>query len=133
MQNVVPIADELNLCMSYLQMQKVRFGDMLYFTVTNPQLYTVTGSLPVYSLQLLAENAIKHNALTNEQPLTVYMDYDADSKEITVRNRIQPKRTMEATTRTGLQNLDERYKLLNHDGIRVSEGGGEFKVTVAIL
>lgn len=133
MQNMVPVADELNLCMSYLHMQKVRFGDMLYFTVTNPGLYTATGSLPVYSLQLLAENAIKHNALTNEQPLNVYIDYDAGSKEITVRNRIQPKRTMEATTRTGLQNLDERYKLLNHDGIRVVADGEEFKVTVAIL
>jgi len=133
LQNVVNIEDELNLCISYLQMQKVRFGDMLYFVVTNPALYKVSGSLPVYSLQLLAENAIKHNALTYEQPLTVYIDYDEAKKEITVRNRIQPRRTMEATTRTGLKNLDERYKLLNHEGIHISADHEEFAVTVAVL
>ena len=133
LNNVVEIEDELNLCMAYLQMQKVRFDDMLHFSVTNPALYEAKGKLPVYSLQLLAENAIKHNAFTNEQPLTIYIDYDAGEKKITVRNRVQPKRTMEATTKTGLKNLDKRYRLLNVDGILVSDSSDEFAVTINIL
>lgn len=133
LHNVVDIADELNLCMTYLEMQKVRFDDMLHFSVTNDELFSAKGKLPVYSLQLLAENAIKHNALTNEAPLTIYLDYDPLQKTITVRNKIQPKRTMEATTKTGLTNLDKRYKLLNNKGILIAEENGEFSVSINVL
>lgn len=133
LQNVVEIEDELKLCMAYLQMQKVRFDEMLHFYVTNPDLYDAKGKLPVYSLQLLAENAIKHNALTNEEPLVIFIDYDETHKTITVRNKIQPKRTTEPTTMTGLSNLEKRYTLLNAAGIKVSEQNGEFAVTINIL
>jgi len=133
LQNMVEVEDELNLCISYLKMQKVRFGDMLHFVVTDPALYTNKGKLPVYSLQLLAENAIKHNALTLEEPLTIFIEYDAAGKQITVRNKVQPKRTKEPTTMTGLENLDNRYRLLNAEGIKVSEANGEFAVTINIL
>ena len=133
LNNVVDIEDELNLCMTYLEMQKVRFDDMLHFSVTNDELFSAKGKLPVYSLQLLAENAIKHNALTNEAPLTIYLDYDPLQKTITVRNKIQPKRTMEATTKTGLKNLDKRYKLLNNKGILIAEENGEFSVSINVL
>lgn len=81
LQNVVAVEDELKLCMSYLEMQKVRFGDMLHFIVTNQNLYQAKGKLPVYALQLLAENAIKHNAFTNEEPLTIFIDHDAAAKQ----------------------------------------------------
>ncbi len=133
LNNVVEIEDELNLCMAYLQMQKVRFGDMLNFSVTNSALYNAKGKLPVYSLQLLAENAIKHNSFTEEEPLIIYIDYDEMQKEITVRNKVQLKRTMEPTTKTGLKNLDKRYRLLNHTGIYVSNSLGEFRVSIDIL
>lgn len=133
LNNVVNIEDEINLCMAYLEMQKVRFDEMLHFQVTYPELFETTGKLPVYSLQLLAENAIKHNAFTNDLPLTIYIDYNAAAKTITVRNKLQPKRTMESTSGTGLKNLDKRYKLLNGQGISVSNSSGEFAVTINIL
>jgi hypothetical protein len=133
LHDVVNVEDELKLCLSYLQMQKVRFGNMLHFEITNPQLYSAQGKLPVYALQLLAENAIKHNSFTNELPLTINIDYNATANTITVKNKIQPKRIMEATTQTGLKNLTERYLLLGNEDITILNTGEEFAVTIKVL
>jgi two-component system LytT family sensor kinase len=133
LHDVVDVEDELKLCLSYLQMQKVRFGEMLHFSITNPQLHSAKGKLPVYSLQLLAENAIKHNSFTNEQPLNIFIDYDGLTETITVRNKIQPKRMKEVTTKIGLKNLDERYQLLSKETISVENDANEFAVKIKIL
>ncbi len=133
LQNVIAVEDELKLCIAYLEMQKVRFGSMLHFVITNESLYEAKGKLPVYALQLLAENAIKHNAFTNEEPLVIFIDYDASGRTITVRNRIQPKRTAELTTMSGLSNLEKRYSLLHENGIKIAATGNEFAVTISIL
>lgn len=133
LHDVVDVEDELKLCLSYLQMQKVRFGDMLHFEITNQQLYSAQGKLPVYALQLLAENAIKHNSFTNELPLAINIDYNAATNTITVKNKTQPKRIMEATTQTGLKNLAERYLLLGNEDIAIANTGKEFAVTIKVL
>jgi DNA-binding TFAR19-related protein (PDSD5 family) len=131
--SITDVTDELNLCLSYLQMQEVRFGDMLLYDVTNKKLLDAKGKLPVFALQLLAENAIKHNAFTNEYPLHIFIDYDEVRQLITVRNKIRPKRLTEVTTQTGLKNLDERYRLLCNGHIAVHNSGDEFAVSIKIL
>jgi LytS/YehU family sensor histidine kinase len=113
-------------------MQKVRFGEMLHFTIPM-QLSLVKGSLPVYSLQLLAENAIKHNAFTNEEPLHIIFLYNALANSITVKNKLQPKKMKELTTKIGLKNLEERYRLISNEGISIKNSNGEFEVTINIL
>jgi len=133
MHDVVNVEDELKLCLSYLEMQKVRFGEMLHFSITNPQLYAAQGKLPVYSLQLLAENAIKHNAFTNEEPLYIFIEYNAIAEVITVRNKIQPKKMQEVTTKIGLKNLEERYKLLSNESITIVNNRNNFSVSIKIL
>lgn len=131
--SVTDVSDEMNLCLSYLQMQEVRFGDMLLYDVTNKNLMNAKGKLPVFALQLLAENAIKHNAFTNEQPLHIFIDYDAERQLITVRNKLRPKKLTEVTTQTGLKNLDERYRLLSNQPITVNNNGDEFAVSIKII
>lgn len=132
MNDTVKVEEELQLCTNYLQMQKVRFGEMLHFTIPM-QLLLVKGSLPVYSLQLLAENAIKHNAFTNEEPLHIIFLYNAIANSITVKNKLQPKKMKELTTKIGLKNLEERYRLLSNEGISIKNSNGYFEVTINIL
>lgn len=132
MNDTVKVEEELELCTNYLQMQKVRFGEMLHFSIP-VQLHLVKGSLPVYSLQLLAENAIKHNAFTNEEPLYIIFLYNASDNSITVKNKLQPKKMKELTTQIGLKNLDERYRLLSNEGISIKNSNGYFEVTINIL
>jgi len=132
-ETVTAVAEELALCITYLEMQQMRFGNMLQFTVSNEAIYNSNGKLPVYSLQLLAENAIKHNSLTNENPLEIFIDYQEASGEITIRNKLNPKRIKETTSKIGLANLSERYWLLNHEKIRVTETSNEFSVSIKVL
>jgi len=132
-ETVTDVKEELKLCVTYLEMQQVRFGSMLQFDIPNKKIHEITGKLPVHSLQLLVENAIKHNALTNENPLQIFIDFDELKNEITVRNKLSPKKTKEATSQVGLKNLSERYWLLSHEKIRINETADEFAVSIKIL
>ncbi|MBS1511231.1 MAG: sensor histidine kinase [Bacteroidetes bacterium] len=131
--DVVDVKDELKLCLNYLEMQQVRFGDMIAFGITNEKLLAAKGKLPVYSLQLLAENAIKHNAFTNEMPLKISIDYDEAASTITISNPLQPRKIMEVTTKVGLKNLEERYRLLGNEGITIVNSNNIFSVTIKVL
>jgi LytS/YehU family sensor histidine kinase len=130
-ENIVKIEDELKMCLDYLKMQKIRYGEALQFYTDVPEEIAQTGFVPVFSLQMLSENAIKHNALTAETPLQIKMIYNEGS--ITVVNNIQPKLTTETTTGLGLINLAERYKILSGDEIRIHTTAEQFSVRIKVL
>lgn len=71
-QNIVSLQDELKFCVDYLEMQKIRFGGALQYAVGVPLELLPETFVPVFSLQLVLENAIKHNLLTQDSPLCVY-------------------------------------------------------------
>lgn len=129
--NIVKLKEELKLCLNYLEMQKIRYGRAIQFNVDIPEKIYPTGFVPVFSLQLLTENAIKHNALTNESPLQIQIKYDEGW--ITVINNLQPKLTTETTTGSGLTNLAERYKILSGDEIIIRTTANHFSVSIKIL
>lgn len=132
-EEVVPVEKELELCINYLHMQQVRFGAALTFSIDIPDSPQSAGKLPVYSIQLLAENAIKHNILTLEQPLHIRITGKTGTGKITVSNNMQPKLSIEDGNGVGLTNLAERYHLLGKAGLEISRGQGEFSVTIKIL
>lgn len=129
--NIGKIHEELKLCLGYLEIQKIRYGDALQFTIEIPDEISQTGFIPFFSLQLLSENAIKHNTLTNESPLQIKIEYNEGS--ISVSNNLRPKLTTETTTGTGLINLSERYKILSGDEIRIHTTTEEFLVSIKVL
>jgi hypothetical protein len=131
--SLVTLKDELQFCLTYLEMQKTRFQSMLTYTVANEELKTVEGKLPVYALLTLVENAIKHNTLSNELPLHISIEYNKATNSITVRNNRQPKAYKERSTKVGLQNLAERYRLLANEAISIEPGKDDFAVTIKIL
>ncbi|HNW50685.1 MAG TPA: histidine kinase [Prolixibacteraceae bacterium] len=129
--NTARLADELKLCLDYLEMQKLRFGDALDFVFDIPEPITKSGFVPVFSIQLLLENALKHNSLTEEAPLHIQVFYQEG--KITVTNNLQPKLTSEISTGLGLANLSERYKILSGDEVVIESGEKNFSVTINIL
>lgn len=132
-EEVVPVEKELELCINYLHMQQVRFGDALQYSIELPDLIKSSGKLPVYSIQLLAENAIKHNTLTKQHPLHIRISGNEGTGKITVSNNIQSKLIIEDGNGVGLSNLAERYRLLGNAGLEISRGQGEFSVTIKVL
>jgi two-component system LytT family sensor kinase len=157
--SVVLVGRELELCVDYLEMQQIRFGDALRFSVDVPDLVREREYVPVFSLQLLIENAIKHNVLTRERPLSIRVMY-ADGA-IRVANNLQkmpgagaPAGEARApageaganvgeargnlgdravSEGTGLVNLRERYRALTGDPVLIEEGEHEFSVTIKVF
>jgi len=129
-KNIIALSEELKLCMDYLELQKVRFGEALQFTVNIPD-DIKSGFVPVFSLQQLIENAIKHNALTIQSPLLIKMEYE--SSRIIVSNTVKVKNTTEESTGVGLVNLSERYKILSGDEVIIQADSHSFSVSIKIL
>ncbi|NRF37942.1 sensor histidine kinase [Pedobacter foliorum] len=128
---IAPLHDELKLCADYLEMQKVRFGDALRFNLDIQEEESLGLVLPVFSLQPLLENVIKHNELTDAAPLNITIRQDG--KWISVINNIQLKSNQEYSTGSGLANLAERYNLLSGDEVDIRDDGLTFSVSLKIL
>jgi len=129
-ENLAKLSDELKFCFDYLELQKGRFGEALKYSIDIPE-EVKSGYVPVFSVQHLLENAIKHNALTNENPLLIEVKYD--NNRIIVSNNAQLKGLTEETTGRGLANLAERYRILSGDEIIFKSDDNHFSVSLKIL
>jgi len=132
-QSLVTIKEEAELCTNYLTMQQTRFGEALRFTIDIDEAIQQNGKVPVFALQQLAENAIKHNVLTKEQPLFIKITTDEKKEWIIIANNLQPKQTIEYSTGLGLKNLSERYKLYGSGDIVIIKDNSNFSVAIKII
>lgn len=128
-QRTISLKDELKLVNDYVSLQKIRFGEALnikYKVDPNFESYFV----PYFSILTLVENAVKHNSLTLEAPLfiSVYNENDL----MVIENNLQTKFVIEESTKTGLKNLNERYKLLTGDELNISSSENKFIVKFKI-
>ena len=132
-QTVVGLDEELELTEIYLTMQQVRFGNALNFTIDIPPEMQETGKVPVYSIQLLVENAVKHNRLTASQPLKIQVRPGKEKDTIAVENNFQPKLGTGDGHGVGLSNLAQRYRLLNSGEINIDQTDEKFIVTIKVI
>lgn len=129
---VATIEDELKVCNDYMEMQKIRFGDALRYKVDiKPNDHVLEKKLPFFSLQPLLENAIKHNELTEDNPL--YIKIEKEGHYIKISNNIQIKRIAEVSTGNGHNMLRERYRILNGDAPVFKTEGPIYVVCLQIL
>ncbi len=109
-QPVATLEKELDFMRSYLFLQQIRYGDDLSYSVNIPaRLMKLV--LPPLSLQVVLENAIKHNIINESRPLKI--EVYSESHYLMVKNVIQPKITMGTSTGLGLKNLTKRYALIS--------------------
>ncbi len=109
-QPVTTLGRELEFVRSYLFLQQMRYGEDLSWSVSLPA-GMLALTLPPLSLQVVLENAIKHNIVNHTRPL--HIDIAGDHKELIVSNRLQPKISASASTGMGLKNLTRRYSLIS--------------------
>ena len=128
---VSTLKDEWSFLNDYMEMQKIRFGNALIYAVSfdikNEEKYF----LPSFSLQLLVENAIKHNEITLEMPLII--NISQTGSQLIVKNNIQRKTNPEFSTGLGLANLSERYRLLSGESIEIHQNEQEFTIILRLL
>ncbi len=129
-QSTVTLEEELQFLRSYVYLNEVRFRENL--KVEQEQDAGIYHHrLPALSLQLLVENAIKHNVVSREYPLTIRIYQDGDF--VTVENNKRRKNTIHQSTRLGLQNIAKRYQLLTHQHVNINESENLFRVQIPLL
>lgn len=128
-RTLVPLSDELAFVRDYVELMRIRFGDAIVLDVRDAGADRAA-RLPATSLQLLVENAIKHNELGDHAPLVVTVQLGPDA--VTVTNERRPRRTVRPSAGIGLRNLDERVRLATARRIAIAERDGEFAVTVPL-
>jgi len=103
------LGKELDFLRSYLFLQQMRYGEDLTWSVNLPA--GILGLvMPPLSLQVVLENAIKHNIVNHSKPL--HIDITGEAGVLVVSNRLQPKISAPASTGLGLKNLTRRYSLI---------------------
>jgi sensor histidine kinase YesM len=132
-KELVTLAEEMQIVKAYVFLLKTRFGDNLQVKISISdqamQLYVAP-----LTVQMLLENAIKHNIVSSEKPLLVEV-YTDDPEKLVVRNVLQRK-NMPApaeSTHTGLANITQRYKLLSDIHIEILASDTTFAVTLPLL
>jgi two-component system, LytTR family, sensor kinase len=125
----VTLEKEINFVKDFFNLQKERDGDKIKLTIdiSDMEKYKV---MPV-SLQMLVENALKHNASSKGSPLNISIILEDD--HIVVSNNIQQKSILDQSTQTGLENLRERIKLISDKELVIQEDNSKFIVRLPIL
>jgi hypothetical protein len=128
-QDRVSLREELTVLEAYRFLLEARFEDAL---AINIRIYEehMHSLIPPFTLQLLVENCIKHNIVSMEAPLTI--NVYSDQSFIIVENNLQPKRSPEPSTGTGLNNINERYLTSLHAKVDILKDDLFFRVKLPV-
>lgn len=107
---VISVVKEVNFIKSYIYLQQIRHNEAIIIENYIPEEIN-EAKIPPFSLQIVIENAIKHNAASKDNPLRIELSYS--NKYIEVRNNIQPPISSKYSTGLGQSNLMKRYELLS--------------------
>jgi sensor histidine kinase YesM len=128
-RETVPLQEEIGFLKSYLYLQQIRFGEKLRL---NLLLDESNGHVPPLALQMLIENAIKHNIISEDDPLTITLR--REENYIFVENNLQKKTSLgEDSAGLGLENIRRRYEMLGNESMTVEEGERIFRVRLPLL
>ena len=123
------LEDEIDIVEKYFFLQKSRFGENISLKIDiDDDLLAL--SLPPLSLQMLVENAIKHNIISKEKKLTISIT--SINNYIIVENNLQKKIDADSTKK-GLENIIKRYEFLSSDKVKITESQSTFKVEIPLL
>ena len=130
-KDIIALKEELGLLQTYLFIQQKRFGKNLRLQINLSDSEKRETFIPPLTLQLLGENAIKHNAVSKETPLTINIFIQND--RLLVENNINAKIGKAVGAGMGLQNIVNRYNLLSKEQVKIVNDGVEFTVILPIL
>ncbi|MWW26778.1 2TM domain-containing protein [Algibacter lectus] len=129
-KELVTVNEELKFAKTYMLLLKMRFEDSIVFTMPEMAKNPESKVVPL-SLQLLLENAVKHNMVTSSKPLHIKI-YESNGN-LVVENNLQPKQIVKKSTGVGLNNIKQRYKLLTSKTIHINQQASTFAVSIPML
>lgn len=128
-RELVPLDEEIAFCQSYVFLLKKRYPENLHvdFSMSKNSKY-----IAPLTIQMLIENAIKHNVVSKSDPLYIKLTVD-DNDCVVVKNKLQIKKSLEKSTKTGLTNIQKRYALLGNRVIDIQMTDGSFVVKIPLI
>jgi LytS/YehU family sensor histidine kinase len=127
---LVTLQTELEFIHSYTYLLSIRFDKNIKFSIEVPS-DKLSLMVPPMSLQMLVENAIKHNEISEEQPLSVFIGIHGN--KIKVMNNFQLRSNREESSKTGLRNIKERYKYFSNEEVEVIQSPRSFIVQIPLI
>jgi len=129
-QSLVLLEDEFAFMNKYVQLLQLRFGNALeirrHFNGATEKQFLI----PPISAFVAVENAVKHNEITENTPLLI--DLHLDDNRLIICNVLRPKRSLQHSSKIGLKNLDERFKIILGKGIQVIKQIDSFQVIMPV-
>jgi len=129
-KQLVTVDEELQFAKTYMSLLKMRFEDSIVFEVPEKAINPQSKVVPL-SLQLLLENAVKHNVVTSMRPLTISIF--EDKGHLVVKNNLQAKQFLNKNTGVGLSNIRQRYSLLTNRKVNINQSESEFVIALPML
>lgn len=127
-KETVKISEELNFVEDYIYLQKMRYGEGLSFVAN---IVDKDGQVAPLALQILIENAVKHNIISDDQPLKI--ELLEDDGYYVLKNNLQKKKTIKQNAQIGLENLFRRYEFLSSRKVETEENASEFIARIPLI
>ena len=129
-KELVSVDEELKFARTYVRLLKMRFEDSIVFEVPDKASNSDAKVVPL-ALQLLLENAVKHNIVNATKPLKIRI-FELDGN-LVVENILQPKEVLKNSTGVGLTNIKQRYSLLTGRQVEINKTASHFSVAIPML
>jgi two-component system, LytTR family, sensor kinase len=129
-KDTVSLSEEMGFVEAYMYLNKIRFQENLQLENTISAKNLSRQVIPL-SLQMLVENAIKHNIVSKEKPLKISIS--ENENYLIVENNLQEKKIFEKSTKIGLRNIRNRYELLTSKLILIEKNESIFRVELPLL
>lgn len=129
-RDLITLEEELKLISTYIFLQQQRYGNNFLIEVKVATNYQHT-LIPPLTLQLLVENAIKHNVVSQDKPLQVFIE--ADESYLIIRNNLQRKKIIEDSTGVGLMIIKNRYNLMGLEDVAIIETTEEYIIKLPLI
>jgi len=130
-KKLIPLKEELDFLHAYIFLLKERFEENLHVEINIPDQQLALQIVPL-SLQILFENAIKHNIISSKKPLLIEVFIDESGKLI-VQNNLQQKKQRMDSTKVGLQNIKNRYRFFSDEAVEVLSTTTSFIVALPLI
>lgn len=130
-KKLIPLKEELDFLHAYIFLLKERFEENLHVEINIPEPQLALQIVPL-SLQILFENAIKHNIISSKKPLLIEVFVDEAGKLI-VQNNLQQKKQRMDSTKVGLQNIKNRYRFFSDEAVQVFSTSTSFIVALPLI
>jgi hypothetical protein len=130
-RDLVLLSEEIEFIENYFSLLKIRFENAIQLNINVKKETAEEVLVPPISLQVLIENAVKHNEFSDNDPLMIRIDMNEN--ELIVQNKIHKKILRKTSSKIGLQNLNDRYQLTTQRSIVINDDNKNFTVILPLL